>query len=101
MQRKFVTIGVRRRKKIRIGFIDLDTCDFDIYRTAHGIHLVFRSLKPFDFKFQRLRIAPKIDSKGRTVNPAPELLLCHCPNNVHTDKRLNAGRMELYVTNSK
>lgn len=99
MKSKFCTVGVRRNKRSRVGFVDIDSSDFDIYRTRDGIHLVFRLKKAFDYQFQRLRVAAKLDNKGRVVNPPPELLLCHCPNH-HVDKRY-VGRLELYVTASR
>ena len=100
MNKQFFTIGVRRRKQSRIGYVDIDSQDFDVYRTGDGIHFVFRLRKKFDYKFQRLRIGAKLDKWARVVNPQPELMICHCPNNHHVDKRYT-GTLELYATNSK
>lgn len=91
---------MRRNKHSRVGYVDIDSRDFDIYATKDGIHLVFRLKKAFDYHFERIRIAAKLDKWGRVVNPKPQLILCHCPNHKHTDKRY-LGRLELYGTASK
>lgn len=93
----FFTVGVRRNRRSRVGYVDLDTRDFDIYATDGGVHLVFKLKRAFDYRFERLRVAAKVDRWGRTVNPAPQLIFCHCPGHRHSDKRY-AGRLELYGT---
>src|SRR5271157_6611931 len=69
-------------------FIDVDSRDFDIYLTEGGCHVIAKlDKKGFDYNFNRIRISPKYDEKGRIVNKSPELLFCHCPSE-HKDKRL-------------
>jgi hypothetical protein len=80
--------------------VDIDSRDFDIYATGDGIHLVFKLKKAFDYRFERLRVASKLDRWGRSVNPQPQLIYCHCPDNAHADKRY-VGRLEIYGTGSR
>lgn len=95
------TMGRRLNGKKGVFFLDLDTKDFDLYETKHGIHLIARLKHPFDYYFDRIRISPKYEEKsGEIVNSKPELFLCHCPNKKHVDKR-REGRLEIYPTWSR
>jgi len=81
-------------------FIDVDSRDFDIYLTKDGLHVIAKlNKKGFDYNFNRIRISPKFNSKGKIVNPKPKLLICGCPN-IHQDKRTK-GKLQPYITNSK
>ena len=94
---KYFTIGVTRRKKI--FFCDIDADNIDVYRTLHGFHIVSELSHAFDYRFDRLRVAPKYDGKGKISSPAPKLIMCACPGHRHRDKRF-FGKLELYATNS-
>lgn len=94
----YYAIGAKLQGKKGIFFLDLDTTDFDLYRTKHGIHLIARLRKPFDYAFDRIRISPKYEEKtGRIASDSPKLFLCKCPNGQHIDKRLE-GKLEVYPT---
>ena len=94
----YYALGAKLQGRKGIFFLDLDSKNFDLYETDHGIHLIAKLNKPFDYMFDRIRISPKYEEKsGAIVNPAPSLLLCHCPNKHHTDKRLE-GKLEIYPT---
>ncbi|MHB1909273.1 MAG: hypothetical protein ACYCQJ_10460 [Nitrososphaerales archaeon] len=94
---KLFTIGVLRPKQI--FFCDIDSDNIDVYKTKDGFHIVSELDHAFDYSFDRLRVAPKYDSKGIEVNPAPSLILCSCKNGKHKDKRL-FGNLEFYATNT-
>jgi len=96
-KRKYLTIGVTRPR--RMLFVDVDSKNFDIYETKDGFHIVAQLKKAFDYRFKRLRVASKIDSKGKVVNPEPKLILCNCPKS-HLDKRLK-GKLQIYATVSR
>lgn len=94
----YYALGSKLQAKKGLFFLDLDTKDFDLYETGHGIHLIARLNKPFDYMFDRIRISPKYEEKtGRIVNESPKLLLCNCPDGKHIDKRLE-GKLEVYPT---
>ena len=81
-------------------FIDVDSKNFDIYRTKDGLHIIAKlDKRGFDYNFSRIRISPKYNSKGKIVNPEPKLLICGCPNK-HKDKRTR-GKLSPYLTKSK
>ena len=94
---KFFTIGVTRRKKV--FFCDIDADNIDIYSTKDGFHIVSELAHSFDYRFGRLRVAPKYDANGRKVSPAPKLVFCSCPRGEHVDKRVS-GKLELYATST-
>jgi hypothetical protein len=94
-------LGAKLNGQKGLFFLDLDSTNFDIYKTKHGIHLIARLNRPFDYMFDRIRISPKYEERtGEIVNPAPKLFLCNCPNGQHVDKRLE-GKLEIYPTWSK
>ena len=80
-------------------FLDVDSHDFDIYKTKDGIHLVANlGENKFDYRFNKLRISPKYEEiSGEIASPAPELFFCNCSNGIHIDKRLK-GELKPYVT---
>ena len=91
-------LGSRLQGKNGIFFLDLDSTDFSIYKTKHGIHLIARLNKLFDCMFDRIRISSKYEEKtGEILNESPELFLCNCPNGQHIDKELE-GKLETYPT---
>ena len=80
-------------------YVDFDSKDYDIYDTEHGFHLIVNAKTKFDHHLKKIRIAPKFNSKGKMVNPAPKLIFCHCPKGKHVDKRLK-GKLTMYNTGS-
>ncbi|MDG7000432.1 MAG: hypothetical protein JRN15_15150 [Nitrososphaerota archaeon] len=97
----YYALGSKLQGRKGLFFLDLDTKNFDLYETKHGIHLIAKLNKPFDYMFDRIRISPKYEEKtGETVNNAPRLIYCKCPKGVHLDKRLQ-GSLEVYPTWSK
>ena len=94
----YYALGSKLKGKKGVFFLDLDTKNFDLYETKHGIHIIAQLNKPFDHMFDRIRISAKYEEKtGKVVNPEPKLFLCHCPNGKHIDKR-RKGKLEVYPT---
>jgi len=98
--RRYFSIGVRRRTHSRIFFLDIDATNLDVYKTRDGFHVVSQLTHGFDYKFERLRVAPKVDHTGKVASPAPRLIFCACPKGKHVEKRFN-GRLEMYCTSSR
>ncbi len=94
---RLFVVGAKR--KTGLFFLDLDTHNFDIYKTGHGIHIVAAVKHKFFYHGRRIRVSAKWDMEGNTISKKPKLLICHCPNK-HVDKRMKC-KLIVYVTRSE